>query len=246
MAVQSHERTKVFISYSHRDEAWLERLRVHLRPLERAKRVEYWCDKNIDAGARWREEIAQALVSTKVAVLLMSADFIASDFIASEELPSLLDAAEKEGAVILPLIVNHSRFNDIPSLSQFQAVNDPSKPLAGLDESERERVLVKLTEAIDRCLNDSLGAGDSAAVSSRFFEASSLGGVGNESPVTMPDPFRYFLDWCIPLTPQAANARLRPLQNAAGIHCTQRPPEASPRKGRARYTRQDLHRAAGP
>jgi hypothetical protein len=200
VAEQSHERTKVFISYSRRDEVWLERLRVHLRPLERAHahRVEYWCDKNINAGKRWREEIEQALISTKVAVLLMSADFIASDFIASVELPSLLDAAEKEGAVILPLIVNHSSFKDIPSLSQFQAVNDPSKPLAGLDESEREKVLVRLTEAVERCLNYSPGSGDVSTTPSGFFEPSQLVRVGNDSPVTTPGVFRYFLDLCFP------------------------------------------------
>jgi hypothetical protein len=195
VAAQSHERTKVFISYSHSDEVWLKRLRVHLHSLDRAKLIDYWCDKRIEAGAKWKEEIAQAIASTKVAILLVSADFIASDFIASDELPSLLNAAEKEGVSILPLIVNHSMFKDISSLSQFQTVNDPSKPLAGLSPVDVEDVLVKLTKDVERCLNHSPSG---SASSSGFVDAPELRRIADDRPVTMPGLFRYFLDRCFP------------------------------------------------
>ena len=155
MAAQSHGRTKVFISYSHRDADWLRRLRVHLKPLEREHRIEIWDDTRIKPGSRWREEIEQALAATKVAVLLVSADFLASDFIAGDELPPLLSAAEKEGAIILPVILSPSRFERTPSLAQFQAVNNPSKSLIGLARSEQESVLVKVCEAIEASLNHS-------------------------------------------------------------------------------------------
>ncbi|MBA3240619.1 MAG: toll/interleukin-1 receptor domain-containing protein [Acidobacteria bacterium] len=153
MAAQSHRRSKVFISYSHQDAAWLRRLRVHLRPLEREHRVEIWDDTRIKPGSRWKEEIGQALAATKVAVLLISADFLASDFIARDELPQLLSAAEKDGATILPVILSPSRFEKTPSLSQFQAVNDPSEPLIGLTRVKQEAVLVKVSEIIEASLN---------------------------------------------------------------------------------------------
>src|ERR1044072_3734280 len=122
-------RRKVFISYSHEDEGWLKRLRVHLRPLERDYDIDIWDDRKIRAGSKWREEIEKAISSAKVAVLLVSASFLASDFITTDELPPLLDAAEKEGATILPVIISASRFLRTSNLSQFQAVNDPSLPL---------------------------------------------------------------------------------------------------------------------
>ena len=139
----------VFVSYCHTDKEWLDRLQVHLRPLERENRITAWSDTRIRAGADWRREIGKALDSAATAILLISADFLASDFISEDELPKLLESAENKGTVILSLIVNHSRFTSTPSLSRYQAINPPDKPLASLDKAEQERVLVELTKAIE-------------------------------------------------------------------------------------------------
>jgi hypothetical protein len=83
-----------------------------------------------------------------VAVLLISADFIASDFIAEDELQPLLAAAEKNGVKILSLILSPSRYEKIESLSKYQSVNPPSKPLIGLPKVEQEAYLVKLSDDV--------------------------------------------------------------------------------------------------
>jgi hypothetical protein len=152
MAENQQGRTKVFISYSHQDLDWLKRLRVHLKPLERQYGVEIWSDTDIQPGMRWRDEIGKALASAKVAVLLVSADFIASDFVDKHELPPLLRAAETDGAVVLPLILSPSMFNRIDELSRFEAVNDPSRPLVDLPRGEQEAALVRLTEVVGNAL----------------------------------------------------------------------------------------------
>jgi len=149
------DRTKVFISYSHQDEDWLNRLSIHLRPLERDYGIDIWSDRKIGAGLKWREEIEKAISSAKVAVLLVSASFLASDFIAKDELPPLLNAAEKEGATILPVIISASRFLRTSNLCQFQAVNDPSIPLINLPRGDQEAILVKVSEAIEASLRPS-------------------------------------------------------------------------------------------
>jgi hypothetical protein len=146
-------RTKVFISYSHQDKAWLERLQVHLKPLEREGLLDRWDDTRIRAGAKWHEEIEKALSSAKVAVLLVSADFLASDFIAEKELPPLLEAAKAGGALILPIIISPSRFSKT-TLAQFQATNSPDKPMIDLSRGEQEKIWLKVSEDIEDALTN--------------------------------------------------------------------------------------------
>lgn len=141
-------RSKGFISYSHREAATLERLQVHLKPLARDFEIEVWNDTEIKSGARWREEIQQALDKAAFAILLVSADFLASDFIARNELPPLLKAAEEKGTIILPLIIGRCGFIRNQHLSQFQAFNDPEKPLGGLTRAEREAVFERVAERV--------------------------------------------------------------------------------------------------
>ncbi|WP_025740244.1 toll/interleukin-1 receptor domain-containing protein [Aquimarina pacifica] len=147
------ERNGVFISYSKKDAKWLDYLRVHLSYLEREYKFTIWEDSKIEVGAEWRKEIHKALSSTKVAILLVSANFISSDFINNEELPALLSAAEDEGAYIFPIIVSYCMFHDISALSKFQTINRPSEPLTIMNEGQRDALFTKVTKEIKRVLS---------------------------------------------------------------------------------------------
>jgi hypothetical protein len=147
-------RTRVFVSYSHRDKRHLDRLRVHLRPLEQKGVIDLWDDTRLIPGSEWAREIADAIDSAKVAILLVSADFLASSFIVENELPPLLAAAKRGGAAILPVVVGACRFTSTPELSAYQSANDPVKPLASLPAAERERVWVRVGDAIAAAFAD--------------------------------------------------------------------------------------------
>ncbi len=153
----SAEPNLVFVSYSHADAKWLTSMRSHLKLLERHAGIEQWDDTKIKPGTQWREEIQSALERAKVAVLLVSADFLTSDFIVTNELPPLLKAAQERGTVILVLIVRPCRFEKT-ELARFQAVNPPSKPLSALSSSQREEWYVKLSGLIEEALESSAPA----------------------------------------------------------------------------------------
>ena len=142
------ERSKIFVSYSHRDTAWLKRLQVHLKPLVRSGVIDLWDDTRIKSGELWQKEIQDALDQTFAAILLISADFMASDFIHDEEIPPLLLAAEQQGIVILPVIISPSNFTEVPALSRFQAVNPPSEPLIGMVKADSEALFVLLARTV--------------------------------------------------------------------------------------------------
>lgn len=143
---------KAFISYSHKDREYLDRLLVHLRPLEKNGSIDVWQDTKIKTGDKWRDEIEKALEEANIAILLVSADFMASDFIVDNELPPLLSMAEVKGTKIVPVILSPCRFSRESSLNRFQAVNIPSEPLSTMKESEREIIYDKVAMDIESAL----------------------------------------------------------------------------------------------
>ncbi|HVG55572.1 MAG TPA: protein kinase [Vicinamibacterales bacterium] len=143
---------QVFISYSHKDKKWLERIAAHLRPLERDGRLIVWDDRKIEAGSDWRRAIATALSECSCAVLLVSSHFLASDFCAGDELPELLSAASSRGLTIFPVMLSPCHLNGSPGLAALQTVNPPTRTLIELDRGEQERILAGLAETITSLL----------------------------------------------------------------------------------------------
>ena len=147
---EAEKKINIFISYSHADVHWLEELKKSLKVLSKySGDVDYWEDTQLKGGDKWRKEIEAAIERSNVAILLVSTEFLASDFISTDELPPLLRKAEENGTRILPVIVSPCDY-EISELEEFQAINSPEKTLADLkdDEAAVKRVFLSLTKEI--------------------------------------------------------------------------------------------------
>jgi hypothetical protein len=140
----------IFLSYSHKDEEWLQMLKKFLTVLEQQGIIELWDDSKIEAGVAWREAIEKSLDSCKAAILLVSQDFLTSDFIARVELPRLLADAEKQGKKVYWIPVRASTvFDSHKEITRFQSLlRDPSTPLGALTKSKREQALVEISKKL--------------------------------------------------------------------------------------------------
>ena len=107
-------RDQVFISYSHKDNKWREDLDTHLKPYLRGNSIVSWSDQQIAPDSKWFREIQSALANSNVAVLLVTPDFLASDFIHEHELGPLLKEAEQRGVKILWVPVRESAYKQTP------------------------------------------------------------------------------------------------------------------------------------
>ena len=116
----------VFISYCHKDLHSLNQLKEHINPLLRYQGLEAWDDTRLVPGSDWKVHIKKALESADVAVLLVTPAFLASKFIAENELPPILTDFKK---TVLWVAVKHSMYQHTP-LAEYQAANDPARPIA--------------------------------------------------------------------------------------------------------------------
>ena len=148
MADSGKHPKRVFISYSHKDEPWKERLHTHLKVLEQQNLLAVWEDRQIAVGNDWYPEIEQALNSAQVAILLISANFLSSKFILGEEVPRLLKRRKEEGLLVIPLILSPCAWQAVPWLASIQGRPKDNKPLSGLDKNKKEQCLADLAMEI--------------------------------------------------------------------------------------------------
>lgn len=149
----SPSRMIAFISHAQKDEKYLKQLHTQLDHYIREYGIRVWDKSKILPGAKRQQEIENALRATKVAVLLVSPDFLASDVIAREEVQPLLSVAENEGVIIIPVILRPCGF-DRSSIAKYTPINDPSTPLSTMTAGRREAIWVQVAEQLTRLLPD--------------------------------------------------------------------------------------------
>ncbi|MCP4576001.1 MAG: toll/interleukin-1 receptor domain-containing protein, partial [Deltaproteobacteria bacterium] len=141
---------KIFISYSHKDENWKNRVTSQLAVLERQGILEVWEDRRIRTGKEWRPEIEDALNTCNIAVLLVSPGFLTSGFIMDDEVPCILKRREKNLMEVFPVIIKPCPWDSVEWLKKLQLFPKDGKPLMNMSEGEIENNLVLLAKNIKR------------------------------------------------------------------------------------------------
>jgi hypothetical protein len=145
-------RPAIFISYSHSDKEWKDKLVKHLGIDAREGLLTVWEDGQIGAGEEWLQKIQAAIEAARVAVFLISVDFLNSKFIAGTEVPQLLERRVKSGLQIFPVIVRSCNWKQKPWLSPLQARPAGAKPLAGFEGDGRDAELAAIAKEIREML----------------------------------------------------------------------------------------------
>lgn len=165
----------VFISYSHADEGWRDRLVTHLEPLAREGLARLWHDRVLRPGDAWYEEILAGMDASSVAILLVSPEFLASEFVFREEFPRLEALAAERGVRLVPVLVSSCGWREVEGVRRLQMWPAHLTPLARAADPDAE--LAALASEVRRLVRLQAAPGAPAAAQS----------------FVPPDPDRVFL-----------------------------------------------------
>lgn len=147
-------KVKVFLSYSHEDESMKEELDKHLIMLKRNNKIESWNDRCIMAGQKLDSEIQQNLENSDVIVLLLSPDFLASNYCYEKEMKKALEKYDKGEILVIPVILRTCDWLNSP-LRKLLAVPKDGKPINTWSDKDQVYYNVKqeIEKSIDKYFN---------------------------------------------------------------------------------------------
>lgn len=142
----------IFIAYSHADELLRVRLDIHLANMKRNEKIQTWFDRKIESGELWEDVIFNNLSSSDIILLLISPDFIASDYCYNVEMKKAIEMHEKNEAIVVPIILAHCDWQDSP-FSKFQALPKDAKPVIDSKWHSQDEALHSIAEGIKIIVN---------------------------------------------------------------------------------------------
>lgn len=124
---KEREAVKVFLIYAHKDERLLNTLESQLSALKREGLVTIWHDRNIDAGDEWEHEIHKYLNTASIILLLITPDFMASDYCYNIEMKKAIERHERGEARVIPIILRPTNYG--APLNKLKALPTNGKPV---------------------------------------------------------------------------------------------------------------------
>jgi len=148
---ESRQPVRLFISYSHKDENLRLELQTHLKLLQRQGIIDAWDDRRIAAGEEWKEKIDENLERADIILLLISADFMASDYCYEKEMTRALERHENGEARVIPVIVRDCNWRIAP-FAKLQAL--PKEGKAFKKWPDKDSAWRNVAEGIERVVEE--------------------------------------------------------------------------------------------
>jgi hypothetical protein len=136
---------EVFISYSHKDENLREELEKHLKVLQRQGVIKSWSDRNIPAGSEWEKQILKNLQRAQIILLLVSADFNASDYCQYNEVNQAMEQHKTGDSIVVPVILRTCDWESMP-YGKLQAVPKEARPVTS--RKNQDEAFAEIAKAI--------------------------------------------------------------------------------------------------
>lgn len=141
---------KIFFCYSHEDEELLNKLKAHLKPLQRQGLIDIWYDRDISAGTKWEKEIDKHLNEANIILLLVSPDFINSDYCYGVEMQRALERDKSGEARVIPIILRPVYWQDV--LGNLQALPTDAKPVMSSNWQYQDEAFFNIIEGIRKAI----------------------------------------------------------------------------------------------
>jgi TIR domain len=141
---------RVFFSYAHQDEHLRDELAKQLKILERNGTIQGWHDRKITPGSEWKGEIDQHLERAQIILLLISPDFLNSDYCWEVEMRKAMEYHESQKATVIPVILRHCPWQ-IGPFAKLQALPKNAKPIASW--TDRDEALTNVADGVFKVAN---------------------------------------------------------------------------------------------
>jgi hypothetical protein len=136
----------IFFCYAHEDEVLVNKLKTHLRPLQRQGIIDLWHDRDISAGAEWEQEVKKYLSEAQIILLMVSPDFIDSEYCYSVEMKEALARHDRGEVRVIPIILRPVYWQGI--LDKLQALPTDAKPVVSSSWHSLDEAFFDVAEGI--------------------------------------------------------------------------------------------------
>lgn len=163
MSTNNLAKPTIFISYSHKDEEWKDRFMTHIGVAQHQNLLYAWEDRSLGTGEDWDREILDAMNAAAIAILLVSANSLTSEYILHKEVNHLLQRREKEGLRIFPIIIKPCDWEAVSWLRKMNLRPRDGRPISAGTQNQIDAdfasVAKEVRELLDRKVTETSPSG---------------------------------------------------------------------------------------